>query len=146
MAYIPEERAVFAGLTVRDNLRLARGERDTASRLFPELGPLHRRRAGSLSGGEQQMLTVARALCRRPTLVLADELSFGLAPLVVRRLLRVLREAADAGAGVLLVEQHVHQALALADRAYVMRRGSIAAAGTGREVASRYDSLRDSYL
>jgi len=146
LAYVPEERAVFGGLSVHDNLRLARGSRRAAIELFPELRQLDRRRAGLLSGGEQQMLTVARALSRAPRLLLADELSFGLAPLVVRRLLQVLRESADAGAGVLLVEQHAHQALAVADRAYVMRRGTVVLAGSAAEVADRVDSLRESYL
>ena len=85
-------------------------------------------------------------LSRQPRLLLADELSFGLAPLLVRRLLQVLRDTADSGTGVLLVEQHAHQALAIADRAYVMRRGSVVLAGTATEVAARFDSVRDSYL
>ena len=146
LAYVPEERAVFAGLSVHDNMRLARGSRHIAKELFPELDRLDRRRAGLLSGGEQQMLTVARALARQPRLLLADELSFGLAPLLVRRLLQVLRDTADSGTGVLLVEQHALQALAVADRAYVMRRGSVVLSGAATDVAARFDSVRDSYL
>jgi ABC-type branched-subunit amino acid transport system ATPase component len=146
LALVPEERSVFSKLSVRDNLRLARGSRRLVSETFPELERLASRRAGLLSGGEQQMLTVARALSKRPKLLLADELSFGLAPLIVRRLLQVLRSAADDGAGVLLVEQHARQALAIADRAYVMRHGQIVLEGSAEEVAGRFDSVRESYL
>jgi branched-chain amino acid transport system ATP-binding protein len=146
LAFVAEERSIFSRLSVADNLRLARGSRSFALELFPELRTLLRRRAGLLSGGEQQMLTVARALSRRPRLLLADELSFGLAPMVVRRLLRVLREAADEGTGVLLVEQHARQALAVADRAYVMRHGEVVLTGNAAEVAEHFDAVRDSYL
>jgi branched-chain amino acid transport system ATP-binding protein len=106
-----------------------------------------RRSTGLLSGGEQQMLALARALARKPTMLLADELSLGLAPLVVQRLLRAVRDAADArGLGVLLVEQHVRQALQIADRVYVMQRGEIAIQGTAAEVHGRLDELEATYL
>ena len=115
LALITEERSVFMALTVAENLRVGRADR-TALERFPELVPLLDRKAGLLSGGEQQILTVARALARNPRAVLADELSLGLAPMVVRRLLGALREAANRGIGVLIVEQHIHQALAIADK------------------------------
>jgi branched-chain amino acid transport system ATP-binding protein len=140
---VPEERSIFGGLSTEENLRVGRGDRDSALELFPELRPLLKRPAGLLSGGEQQMLTLARALAREPTILLADELSLGLAPKVVQRLLIAVREAADEGIGVLLVEQHVKQALKVADRVYVMRRGRIVLKGTSNEVAPR---LEDAYL
>ncbi len=96
--------------------------------MFPELEPLLKRPAGLLSGGEQQMLTVARALGRNPSVMLLDELSLGLAPIIVHRLLHAVRAASkERGVGVLLVEQHVRQALEVADRVYVMQRGRIVA-------------------
>jgi branched-chain amino acid transport system ATP-binding protein len=98
------------------------------------------------SGGEQQILSLARALARDPKVLLADELSLGLAPLVVRRLLEAVRAAADRGVGVLLVEQHARDALDLADRVYVLRRGRVEVQGTGAEVLGRLDELEDAYL
>jgi branched-chain amino acid transport system ATP-binding protein len=115
--------------------------------LFPALAPLADRRAGLLSGGEQQMLALARALVREPRLLMVDEMSLGLAPIIVERLLPMLRTiATETGAGVLLVEQHVPMALAVADRAVVMSRGRDVASGTGAELASRPDLLEASYL
>jgi branched-chain amino acid transport system ATP-binding protein len=114
--------------------------------LFPELGPILNRRAGLLSGGEQQMLTLARALARRPRLLLADELSLGLAPLIVQRLLSAVRTAADDGLGVLLVEQQVHRALDVADRVVVLRHGSVEFAGTSDEAHSKIDLIQAAYL
>jgi branched-chain amino acid transport system ATP-binding protein len=144
VALVTEERSVFMNLSARDNLRVGGVANADATAVFPELQPLLRRRAGLLSGGEQQMLTLARALARKPRLLLADELSLGLAPLVVRRLLETVRRAADElGVGVLLVEQHVKQALRVADRVYVMRRGQIVLEGTAAAVGSR---IEDAYL
>ena len=144
LAIVTEERSVFMGLTAAENLRVGGVDSDFATSVFPELKPLLRRRAGLLSGGEQQMLTLARALARKPRLLLADELSLGLAPLVVRRLLDAVRSAAtDDGIGVLLVEQHVKQALQVADRVYVMRRGQIVVQGSAEDVA---DEIEDAYL
>jgi branched-chain amino acid transport system ATP-binding protein len=143
-AIVTEQRSVFMRLSVRDNLRLGRGDMDAALATFPELQPLLGRIAGKLSGGEQQMLTLARALSRRPRLLLADELSLGLAPLVVTRLLEAVRRAADEdGLGVLLVEQHVRQALRYADRVVVLRRGAVALTGPADQVADR---IEDAYL
>jgi branched-chain amino acid transport system ATP-binding protein len=105
------------------------------------------RKAGLCSGGEQQMLSLARALGRGPKVLLADELSLGLAPIIVSNLLQAVRAAADQrGVGVLLVEQHVRRALAVADRAYVMERGRIALSGTAAEVAGQLDKIEAAYL
>jgi ABC-type branched-subunit amino acid transport system ATPase component len=134
------------GLSAEANLRLGRGPVATALELFPELTPLLKRRAGLLSGGEQQILTLARALAAEPAALLADELSLGLAPMVVRRLLAAVRAAADRGVGVLLVEQHAAQALAVADRGYVFRRGRVVMSGSADELRQNFDEIRDSYL
>jgi sulfate-transporting ATPase len=126
LGFVPEERSVFQSLTVSANLRLGPGPSAVALDLFPELRALLGRRAGLCSGGEQQILSLARALAARPRLLVVDELSLGMAPLVVRRLLEALRAAADEdGTGVLLVEQHAGQALAVADRACILHRGRI---------------------
>jgi ABC-type branched-subunit amino acid transport system ATPase component/branched-subunit amino acid ABC-type transport system permease component len=146
MGFVTEERSVFASMTTADNLRLGRGGVAKALELMPELEPLLKRRAGLLSGGEQQILTLARALATEPQLLLADELSVGLAPLVVRRLLAAIRDAADNGLGVLLVEQHVHEALEIADRAYVIRRGQVVMGGTASEMRGRLSDIEASYL
>jgi branched-chain amino acid transport system ATP-binding protein len=115
--------------------------------LFPELEPRLNVRAGLLSGGEQQMLTLGRALTRRPRLLLADELSLGLAPLIVERLLQAVRRQADEhGTGVLLVEQHVRQALRYSDRGYVIRRGRLVIEGAVAELGRRIDEIEESYF
>ncbi|OLO26062.1 ABC transporter ATP-binding protein [Streptomyces sp. MNU77] len=146
MAFVPETRSVIPGLNVRDNLRLGRGGVEAALEAVPELRPLLKRRAGLLSGGEQQMLTLARALAGKPRLLLADELSLGLAPLIVQRLLRMVREAADAGLGVLLVEQQARNALAVADRAYVLRRGRVVLQGRADDLLGRISEVEAGYL
>jgi len=147
LTFVTEEKSVFMGLSTRDNLRVAGVDLDEALTLFPELQRRLYVRGGLLSGGEQQMLTLARALARKPRVLLADELSMGLAPLVVRRLLEAVRAAADQrGAAVLLVEQHVRKALRYADRAYVMRRGRIELSGSATELRSRIDEIEDHYL
>jgi branched-chain amino acid transport system ATP-binding protein len=147
MGFVTEERSVFMGLTTEENLRVAGVSRGDATELFPELLPLMKRTAGLLSGGEQQMLTLARAVAREPELLLADELSLGLAPLVVKRLLQTVRRVAtERGTGILLVEQHVRQALEIADRVYVMQRGRIVMSGTGEEVHGRIDEIEATYL
>jgi branched-chain amino acid transport system ATP-binding protein len=145
MGFIPEERSIISKLTVRENLRLGRGTVDDAVGLFPQLRPLLRRRAGLLSGGEQQMMTLARCLAARPKLMLVDELSLGLAPIVVESLLDALHEAATrTGAAVLMVEQQVQRALSVASRWYLLRQGSLA--GTGDADASAAGKLSTAYL
>lgn len=146
LAMVAEDRSIFRGLTVAENLRLGRGPVDAALTVFPELEPLMSRKAGLLSGGEQQMLTLGRALAGAPSLLLADELSLGLAPLVVQRLHRALREATEQGVGVLMVEQHVRLALKVADRAYVLRRGEVVIEGEAADLRSRPQELEAAYL
>jgi len=147
LALVTEERSALMQMTVAENLRLGRCEIREALELFPELEPLLRTRCGLLSGGEQQMVTLARALARRPALLIADELSLGLAPIIVQRLLAAVRAAADEhGTGVLLVEQHVRQVLKIADRAYVMRRGTVVLSGTAAEVRERLSDVEATYI
>jgi sulfate-transporting ATPase len=133
-------------LTVRENLRVSRCDIDRALELFPELESHVERRVGLLSGGQQQMLALARCLARQCRVLLVDELSLGLAPLVVDRLLRSVRAAADQGTAVLLVEQHIHKALSVADRVLVMARGTIALEGNAGDLRSRLDDIQDAYL
>ena len=147
MGYVPEERSVIMNMTVADNLRLAAVSRDVAIGYFPALEPILGRSAGLCSGGEQQMLSLARALGRDPEVLLLDELSLGLAPIVVANLLETVRRAADERSiGVLLVEQHVRQALQVADRVHLMERGRITLTGTSAEVADQLDRIERSYL
>jgi branched-chain amino acid transport system ATP-binding protein len=152
LGHVPEVRGLFFGLTGREHLRLAarRGDSgaiDDALAPFPQLRAVIDRRAGLMSGGEQQMLAMARAMVARPRLLMVDELSLGLAPIVVQQLLRVVRGIArEHDAGVLLVEQHVSAALAVADRAYVMVRGRVVAEGAAAELAADSARLRRAYL
>ena len=146
LAIVTQERAVLMELTTRENLRVSRCDPGRAVELFPELEQHLDRRVGLLSGGQQQMLALARCLARSSRLLLVDELSLGLAPLVVDRLLRSVRAAADDGIGVLLVEQHVHKALAVADRVLVLQRGVIELDGSADELRDRVDEIQDAYL
>jgi branched-chain amino acid transport system ATP-binding protein len=151
IAHVPETRGLFFGLTVAEHFRLGhRGERldaEAAYRYFPALTELRDRRCGLLSGGEQQMLAVARALARHPKLLLLDELSLGLAPVIVERLLPVVREyAADTACGVLLVEQHIQLALTIADRGYVLSHGEIVLHDRADALRRNRDLLMASYF
>ena len=143
---VPEERSVIASLTTRDNLLLGRVDPDEVFEVFPELVPHASRPAGLLSGGQQQMLTLGRALARRPRVLLVDELTLGLAPVISNRLFGVLAAAAERGVGVLIVEQHARAALRHADRAYVMQRGAIELTGTGEELLRRLPEIERAYL
>ena len=169
LALVPEGRALFPGLTVREHLRLAGGRgapggrggpsgrggqsrkagtrEDELLEMLPELRKCLGRKAGLLSGGEQQMLAVGRALVTRPRLLLVDEMSLGLAPVIVERLIPILRRAADElGSSVLFVEQHVALALEVADRAYVLTHGRIGLEGPAAELRERRELLAASYL
>jgi ABC-type branched-subunit amino acid transport system ATPase component len=146
LGLVSQERAVLMDLTARENLRVSRCDVGRATKLFPELESHLDRRVGLLSGGQQQMLALARCLARECRLLLVDELSLGLAPLIVDRLLRAVRAAADAGTAVLLVEQHIHKALAVADRVLVMTRGTIALEGNAAELGGHLDEIQDAYL
>jgi branched-chain amino acid transport system ATP-binding protein len=147
---VPEDRALFSSLTVRENLRLATKKRqplDNVFRFFPALEALVDRRAGLLSGGEQQMLAVGRALISRPKLLIVDEMSLGLAPIIVQGMLPVLRKiAAETGCGVLLVEQHVQQALQVSERAYVLNHGDLVLSGDTATLRKDRSLLEASYL
>jgi branched-chain amino acid transport system ATP-binding protein len=151
IVHVPQGRGIFFGLTVSEHLRLD-GLRDAAAQEvafqhFPALRDLSGRRAGLLSGGEQQMLAIARALCRRPRVLLLDELSLGLAPVIVERLLPVVREfASTQGTAVLLVEQHVQLALEIADRGYVLSHGELVASDSAERLRADNALLTASYL
>jgi len=152
VAHVPEDRALFFGLTGREHLRLAARPRDReaiehALTPFPALAAIIDRRAGLMSGGEQQMLALARALAGRPKLLMIDELSLGLAPRVIEQLLPLVRSIAhDSGVGVLLVEQNAHAALAVADRAYVLVGGHISDLGPPGDLATDTQRLAVTYL
>jgi len=146
LGVVLDDRSVVMGLTVRENLRVGRCDPLLALAWFPELEDHLDRHAGLLSGGQQQMLTMARALARGPAALLVDELALGLAPQIVVRLLTAVRAAADDGLAVLLVEQHVRTALDVADRVYLMRQGRLAWAGTAARARADSALVEAAYL
>jgi branched-chain amino acid transport system ATP-binding protein len=136
LAFVPEAPSVISGLSTLDNLRIGRGSVELALDYFPELRPLLNRRAGLLSGGEQQILAMARALAGQPDVLLVDEFSLGLAPLIVERLMSALRTIADStGVGVILVEQQARRALSVADTWYLLRSGEVVDHGDASDAA-----------
>jgi branched-chain amino acid transport system ATP-binding protein len=151
MIHLPEGRGIFPGLNVQENLRMAtvldRGERNAALErafeIFPVLGQRRRQTAGTLSGGEQQMLSLARALMVTPKLVIADEMSLGLAPKLVDVVFESLERARAAGVSVLMIEQFASRALAFADRCLIMQRGTVAWSGSASDAGTE---LLHSYL
>jgi branched-chain amino acid transport system ATP-binding protein len=153
-ALVPEGRQIFTSLSVIENLKLGatiRRDGEIASDLeavfaeFPVLAERRRQMAGLLSGGEQQMLAIARALMSRPRLLMLDEPSLGLAPIVVERMFNVLQVLRRSGLTILLVEQHADEALALSDYGYVLSVGNIAAEGTGESLRN-HESIQQAYL
>lgn len=155
IALSPEGRHVFADLTVEENIRIGaylRNEKSTIERdiewvysLFPRLEERSWQYAGTLSGGEQQMLAVARALMSRPKILMLDEPSLGLAPLIVQQIFNIIEEINKKGVTVLLIEQNANMALKVADIAYVLETGAIVVSGTGEEVAKN-EAVREAYL
>jgi len=155
IAHSPEGRGVFANLTVEENLELGAYSRsdhaaiaqdkEKGLNLFPRLRERLKQQAGTLSGGEQQMLAMARALMARPRLLLLDEPSLGLAPQVVTTIFQIIREINAAGTTILLVEQNAHMALKVAHRAYVLETGEIAMEGQAQQLAES-DEVRKAYL
>jgi branched-chain amino acid transport system ATP-binding protein len=150
IAHVPEGRRLFPGLSVRDNLRLGGwrvNNRDVSRvvELFPALGDRLNQVAGSMSGGEQQMVAIARGLMGRPDLIMIDELSLGLAPVIVDEIIERLPEIAASGTSVLLVDQDVDAALSVAERAYVLETGHIVLSGKASELLAD-QRVRESYL
>ena len=150
IAHVPEGRRLFPGLSVRDNLRLGGWRTDNRDigrvvELFPLLGDRLNQIAGSMSGGEQQMVAIARGLMGRPDLIMIDELSRGLAPMIVDEIIERLPDIAAAGTSVLLVDQDVDAALSVAERAYVLETGHIVLSGNAAELLAD-QRVRESYL
>lgn len=155
ISQVPEGRRVFANMSVEENLELGaylrkdkkgiREDFDKVFQLFPRLHERRKQQSGTLSGGEQQMLAMGRALMARPRLLLLDEPSMGLAPLLVKTIFRIIEEINQSGTTIMLVEQNANMALSIANRAYVIETGKIVAAGTSQELGQS-DQIRKAYL
>ena len=154
LAQVPEGRRIFLQMSVQENLEMgaytqsaawADEELERVYAQFPRLSERRRQTAGTLSGGEQQMLAIGRALMSRPKLLMLDEPSMGLAPILVEQIFDIIRELHKAGTTILLVEQNAQMALSVADRAYVLETGRISLSGTGAELAAS-DEVRKAYL
>ena len=153
LAHVPEGRRIFLRMTVQENLEMGaytqpRGvpeEMEKIFELFPRLLERRRQIAGTLSGGEQQMLAIGRALMSRPKLLMLDEPSMGLAPILVEQIFSIIVEMNRTGTTILLVEQNAQMALSIADRAYVLETGTVTLSGSGRELAES-DEVRSAYL
>ncbi len=154
IAHVPEGRRIFTSMTVEENLDMGAytappadldADKERVFEQFPRLKERRRQIAGTLSGGEQQMLAMGRALMSHPKLLMLDEPSMGLAPILVEQVFDIIRKLHEAGTTILLVEQNAEMALSIADRAYVMETGSITLSGTGKELAQS-ESVRQAYL
>lgn len=154
IAIVPEGRRVFPGLTVEENLHMGgffntkseiRKSQDHVYELFPRLKEREHQRAGTMSGGEQQMLAIGRALMSKPRMIILDEPSLGLAPIIIQQIFEIIGQLREEGITVFLVEQNAHQALSLADRGYVLETGRIRLHDTGKNLLSNPE-VRDAYL
>lgn len=155
VAHVPEGRQVFANLTVQENLEMGAYRRHSYHKIkkdleevytrFPRLKERSHQKAGTLSGGEQQMLAIARALMAKPKLIFLDEPSMGLSPIFVKEVFRIIEELKEMGITVVLVEQNAKLALSIADRAYVLETGNIVLEGTGQELLN-HDKVKEAYL
>ena len=155
IACIPEGRKVFPKLTVEDNLRVGAYQESSEAitqtriseiyQIFPRLGERRAQLAGTMSGGEQAMVSIGRGLMRAPKLLLIDEPSLGLSPLLVKENFKIIRQISDRGITVFLVEQNVHQTLAISNYGYVLSKGRVVASGTASELANKQD-IRDAYF
>ena len=153
LAHVPEGRRIFLQMSVQENLEMgayinrevSKDDLDMVFNLFPRLKERRKQVAGTLSGGEQQMLAMSRALMSHPKLLMLDEPSMGLAPILVDQIFEIIKELHKSGTTILLVEQNARKALAVADRAYVLETGSVTLSGTGAELGSS-DEVRKAYL
>ena len=154
IAIVPEGRRVFSGLTVEENLHMGgffntkaeiRKSQDHVYELFPRLKEREHQRAGTMSGGEQQMLAIGRALMSKPRMIILDEPSLGLAPIIIQQIFEIIGQLREEGITVFLVEQNAHQALSLADRGYVLETGRIRLHDTGKNLLANPE-VRDAYL
>lgn len=155
ISHVPEGRRVFSNMTVEENLELGAylrndragilADKERVFKLFPRLLERRKQSSGTLSGGEQQMLAMGRAIMARPKLLLLDEPSMGLAPLMVKTIFQIIKEINDAGTTILLVEQNAHMALSIADRAYVIETGKVVLSGNAKELQAS-DEVKAAYL